>query len=620
MMLRRQRLPLIMTLTHTIAHDGQHTFYHPSTGKYLNFNGNEILISESVTAPFKGATSTVSCVLGTIKLKINRYLIVVDRHELAGLILGNEIAQVKSTKIFPLGKDDVSKKDSEESQYLALLREHLKKATLYFSINNSYDLTNSLQRQFASTSHVDIDRRFWWNHYLCEELLNNDVGSFVTPVIYGYFKLHSAQFNGGQTLDFAMVTRRSPFRAGTRYFRRGIDEGGDVANFNETEQILTTSDAKIFSFLQTRGSVPVYWSEINNLRYKPNLVISSRSAREATARHFEDQVKLYGDIFCVNLVNLSGYEEPVKLAYEKAVEALPDSLKKHVTYIYFDFHHECRKMRWDRVRLLIEHLVDLGFTNDNYFGYDLNTKTVLSLQEKIVRTNCMDCLDRTNVVQSMLARWVLQRQFQKTHYLPEDSMSPWELVDPQFNLFFQNFWADNADAVSCAYSGTGALKTDYTRTGKRTKMGALYDLMNSITRYYLNNYKDGLRQDSYDLFLGKYRPFRDAIRNPFVDRRSPYIQLAPYLIGVSLFMLTALLIYPSGLVWSWSNLLFMSGCIYFGFKNLSFVINNGYQFVNWPKLSPLDYLKKADVFNLDGKFVGSSYEENDDFKTSKKRN
>lgn len=27
------------------------------------------------------------------------------------------------------------------------------------------------------------------------------------------------------------------------------------------------------SFVQTRGSVPVFWAEVNNLRYKPDLQI-----------------------------------------------------------------------------------------------------------------------------------------------------------------------------------------------------------------------------------------------------------------------------------------------------------------------------------------------------------
>jgi len=48
--------------------------------------------------------------------------------------------------------------------------------------------------------------------------------------------------------------------------------------------------------------------------------------------------------------------------------------------------------------------------------------------------------------------------------------------------------------MSIQYSGTNALKTDFTRTGKRTKMGAINDLQNSIVRYIKNNFMDGVRQ------------------------------------------------------------------------------------------------------------------------------
>ena len=79
-------------------------------------------------------------------------------------------------------------------------------------------------------------------------------------------------------------------------------------------------------------------------------------------------------------------------------------------------------------------------------------------------------------------------------------------------------WADNADQCAKQYAGTGALKTDFTRsdnngihdpvmkdfvrkpqcllyrTGKRTHMGMLMDGYNSAIRYYYNNFADGFRQ------------------------------------------------------------------------------------------------------------------------------
>ena len=57
-------------------------------------------------------------------------------------------------------------------------------------------------------------------------------------------------------------------------------------------------------------------------------------------------------------------------------------------------------------------------------------------------------------------------------------------------------WADHGDSVSTAYAGTGALKSDYTRTGKRSREGMVQDGINSVMRYVKNNFFDGNRQVS----------------------------------------------------------------------------------------------------------------------------
>lgn len=54
------------------------------------------------------------------------------------------------------------------------------------------------------------------------------------------------------------------------------------------------------------------------------------------------------------------------------------------------------------------------------------------------------------------------------------------------------------------YAGTGALKSDFTRTGKSTTKGNLKDGVNSLSRYYINNFRDRLRQIGIDVFLGNY--------------------------------------------------------------------------------------------------------------------
>lgn len=84
-----------------------------------------------------------------------------------------------------------------------------------------------------------------------------------------------------KTFTWGLITRRSRHRPGTRYFSRGIDENGHVSNFVETEQFVIYEDSQL-SYVQTRGSIPVYWAQIINLKYTPKLWIGEtrRSVRE----------------------------------------------------------------------------------------------------------------------------------------------------------------------------------------------------------------------------------------------------------------------------------------------------------------------------------------------------
>lgn len=55
-----------------------------------------------------------------------------------------------------------------------------------------------------------------------------------------------------------------------RYKRRGIDENGHVANYVETEQILSFGEHQM-AFVQVRGSIPVYWSQ-PGFKYRPKVL------------------------------------------------------------------------------------------------------------------------------------------------------------------------------------------------------------------------------------------------------------------------------------------------------------------------------------------------------------
>jgi len=192
-------------------------------------------------------------------------------------------------------------------------------------------------------------------------------------------------------------------------------------------------------------------------------------------------------------------------------------------------------MRFDNISRLLDNIA-ADLEKQGYF-FSKPDGTVVSQQTSVVRSNCMDCLDRTNVAQAALARRSLLIQLVGLGIMDSKStledykefdrmLKNSELLSGCFFFlfliyFFQHLsrftaWADNADAVSLVYSGTGALKTDFTRTGKRTLAGSVQDGINSVLRYVKNNYMDGFRQDSMDLFLGNYA-VRSGQPSPFSD-------------------------------------------------------------------------------------------------------
>lgn len=124
------------------------------------------------------------------------------------------------------------------------------------------DITNTLQRKEAG----ERDERFFWNKHMLSEIMKLGDDNWILPVIQGFVQVEQCVIEN-ECFRLALVSRRSRFRAGTRYKRRGIDEDGNVANYVETEQILSLRQHQI-SFTQIRGSVPMFWSQ-PGYKYRP---------------------------------------------------------------------------------------------------------------------------------------------------------------------------------------------------------------------------------------------------------------------------------------------------------------------------------------------------------------
>ncbi|CAN8278759.1 unnamed protein product [Cochlearia groenlandica] len=458
-------------------------------------------------------------VVGMLKLLAGSYLVVVTESERIGSFLGHPIFRITSLKVLPCDhslKNSPEEQKKMETEFSKLLSVAERTSGLYFSYEVNLTLSSQRLHDFGDESKSlplwrQAEPRFLWNNYMLEVLIDNKLDQFLLPVIQGniliiivslsfLLLLHLAtSFEtaiGRDIVDITLIARRCTRRNGTRMWRRGADPDGYVANFVETEQIVQMNGYSS-SFVQVRGSMPFMWEQIVDLTYKPKFeIVKAEEAPQIAERHFLDLRKKYGSVLAVDLVNKHGGEGRLS---EKFASAMQHITGDDVRYLHFDFHRICGHIHFERLSILYEQIE--GFLEKN--GYFLLNEKGEKMKEQlgVVRTNCIDCLDRTNVTQSMIGRKMLELQLKRIGVFgAEETISSHVNFDEHYKIL----WANHGDDVSIQYSGTPALKGDFVRYGHRTTQGVLKDGWSALTRYYLNNFADGTKQDAIDLLQGHY--------------------------------------------------------------------------------------------------------------------
>uniref|UniRef100_A0A665TDY5 SAC domain-containing protein n=1 Tax=Echeneis naucrates TaxID=173247 RepID=A0A665TDY5_ECHNA len=295
-------------------------------------------------------------------------------------------SQIKSNVAVPIKKKVKENKEKErlERRLLdELYKIFMDSDSFYYSM--TYDLTNSVQRQGDSEKTglplwKQVDDRFFWNKHMIQDLINLQADFWVIPIIQGFVQVEELVVNYNETSDeersspetppqeitcvddihprftVALISRRSRHRAGMRYKRRGVDTDGHVANYVETEQLIHVHSHTL-SFVQTRGSVPVFWSQAG-YRYnpRPRLEKGEKETMSYFAAHFEQQLNLYKKQVIINLVDQGGREKIIGDAYLKQVLLYNNS---NLTYVSFDFHEHCRGMKFENVQILTDAISDI---------------------------------------------------------------------------------------------------------------------------------------------------------------------------------------------------------------------------------------------------------------------
>ncbi|KAI0306833.1 inositol polyphosphate phosphatase [Multifurca ochricompacta] len=409
----------------------------------------------------------------------------------------------------------------------AALKKILASGSFYYALGPHWDISSRLAERLSRDSDAAdlgaFDERFVWNEYIVRSLIDFrerldmqereelDRCQFIVLAIQGYvgvftIPLPAPPTNGAPTIaTLSLISRLGAKRAGTRFNTRGVDDDGNTANFVE---------------------VYLFWEQQGLQTFGQRIQITRPQASQpAFERHFAHLTEQYGYVHAINLLGSKDAEASLTSAYARHLHIAKGVWGDDIDITHFDFHQAVRLAGHDSIMRDLRRLSSISDNMDR-FGFtmcDVASNEIITEQKGVFRTNCLDCLDRTNFVQDILSRTSLE---QYLLLVRREWLNPNALWS-----YHRELWAENGDALSRIYAGTGALNTSFTRSGKRTLAGVLSDATKSVSRAYINNFQDKGKQIAIDMLLGNlsnqtqvtiFDPIHDSVRAALDARLSEY--------------------------------------------------------------------------------------------------
>ena len=470
--------------------------------------------------------------LGFIKFTGPYYMLLITKKSTVAMIGGHYVYQIDGTDLIPLTPPNFKiDQRSEEPRFLAILNNLDLTRSFYYSY--SYDITRTLQHNitrernalvdgYLSSADDDFNPMFVWNSHLLKPVANtlNTPYDWCRPIIHGYIDQAAVSIYG-RTAHITIIARRSRFFAGARFLKRGANDLGYVANDVETEQIvsesLTTSfhapGPKFFaspaytSYVQHRGSIPLYWTQDNTgVTPKPPIELNLVDPfYTAAALHFDNLFERYGSpIYVLNLVKSrerTPRESKLLEEYTRAIQYLNQFLPDENKIIHraWDMSRAAKSRDQDVIGTLESIAEDVMATTGFFHNGDGHT-TPIRVQNGVVRTNCIDCLDRTNAAQFVIGKRALGHQLHALGILEDTVVN----YDTDAVNLFTHMYHDHGDTIAVQYGGSQLVNTMETYRKINQWTSHSRDMIESFKRYYNNSFLDGQRQEAYNLFLGNY--------------------------------------------------------------------------------------------------------------------
>ncbi|XP_076844224.1 polyphosphoinositide phosphatase isoform X2 [Brachyhypopomus gauderio] len=409
--------------------------------------------------------------------------------------------------------------------------DHLHPST---STQDSFDIfeDEGLPTQVIHSLRNEPYAKYVWNSRLLERIKDTVHPDWLMYIIHGFCG-QSKLLIYGRPVYVTLIARRSSRFAGTRFLKRGANCEGDVANEVETEQII--HDASMMSFtagsysayVQVRGSVPLYWSQdISTMMPKPPIRLDQADPyAHVAALHFDQMLQRFGSpIIILNLVKKREKRKHEKILSEELYPAVTNLNQflppQHcIDYIAWDMARYTKSKLCnvlDRLGMIAENVVKrTGFfvNRSDFYCHTLRPDERWGdlaglvtahgrIQTGVLRTNCVDCLDRTNTAQFMVGKCALAYQLYALGMIDKPKLQ----FDTDCVRLFEELYEDHGDTLSLQYGGSQLVhrvKT-YRKIAPWTQHSK--DIMQTLSRYYSNAFSDADRQDAINLFLQVYQP------------------------------------------------------------------------------------------------------------------
>ena len=332
----------------------------------------------------------------------------------------------------------------------------------------TFDVSRPFAYGNAEAGLQNPDREWVWNASLAAPLRATGIPGACPTLIQGLVEHRELRDSNDKLFNLCIFGKRSSLHPGTRYLARGLNDVGAPGNEVEMEQLVwcevdqqrsdspeaseaglmngdarggsvSSKDGKLCSwtsYVWRRGSVPISWAqEIKQAYGEAEIQVAKENPYRGTGTYFARVMNAYrtravaaanGErqsfpITCVNLLRCAP-GKPEMLLSEHFHEAVRGVRQRaglaDVSVLNFDWHANCKALGeaktveglWAALRRqLIECSISMGSTCA-VADEDGVEKTVSSWQRGLLRYNCADSLDRTNLAGFFVAAQVLTEQ------------------------------------------------------------------------------------------------------------------------------------------------------------------------------------------------------------------